>query len=49
MFTAMLDEQLAKEEAVNWERGIGEELFQQLRRRLIAQTNLEPDQASQTR
>jgi len=43
MFTAMLDEQLAKEAAVNWERGIGEELYQQLSRRLTAQTNLEPE------
>lgn len=45
MFTAMLDEQLAKEAAVKWEGGIGEALFQQLSRRLTAPTNFEPEQA----
>jgi Rod binding domain-containing protein len=35
MFTAMLDEQLAKEAAFKWERGLGEELYRQLSRRLI--------------
>ena len=43
MFTAMLDEQLAREAAVNWERGLGEELYKQLSRRLTEQTSLESE------
>ncbi len=34
MFTAMLDEQLAKEAAFKWEGGLGEDLYRQLSRRL---------------
>lgn len=40
MFTAMLDEQLAKEAALNWDHGIGEQLYKQLSRRLTTQTDL---------
>jgi Rod binding domain-containing protein len=42
MFTAMLDEQLAKEAAFKWERGLGEQLYRQLSRRLVDQTAVEP-------
>jgi Rod binding domain-containing protein len=41
MFTAMLDEQLAKEAAFKWERGLGEELYRQLSRRLVDQPTVE--------
>jgi flagellar protein FlgJ len=37
MFTAMLDEQLAKEAAFNWERGLGEQIYRQLSRRMMDQ------------
>ena len=37
MFTAMLDEQLAKEAAFNWERGLGEQIYRQLSRRMTDQ------------
>jgi len=43
MFTAMLDEQLAQEAAAKWERGIGEELYKQLSRRLTAATGLDSE------
>ncbi len=41
MFTAMLDEQLAQEAAFKWERGLGEELYRQLSRRLVDQPAVE--------
>jgi len=41
MFTAMLDEQLAKEAAFNWDRGLGEQLYRQLSRRLVEQPAVE--------
>lgn len=42
MFTAMLDEQLAREAAFKWERGLGEALYRQLSRRLADQAVVEP-------
>jgi hypothetical protein len=37
----MLDEQLAKEAAFKWERGLGEALYRQLSRRLVDQPAVE--------